>query len=488
MKQLLFLIVISFFVSCKYDKLEIPVDRVADSNFPPEVGKILVNKCATSGCHNSLSRGIAGGLDFSTWDLMFDGGRNGTSVIPYSTDNSYMLYSVNTDSTQGPVLLPTMPYLQPALSQQEYEILLNWIHNGAPDKNGFVKFSDDPNRKKLYIVMQGCDKVAVVDEATKVIVRYIDVGIIPNQIEAPHQVRVSPDGQYWYVVFSFGDILQKFRTSDDSLVGTVNITSSTWNTLIFSNDGQTGYVNGTSAPEVTAVVDLATMSLNSIHPLSSPHGGFVTPDNQYLYLTCQTGNFITKVELPTFDDSKIVLVPGQQITTSSTLDPHEIILTPDGLRYMVSCQKSNEVRVFQLSNDSLLKVINVGSKPQEFALLPSLNKAFVSCTEQFVDVNKKGMIYSIDLDSYALDSIYTGFQPHGLVADDETKLVYVTNLNIDPNGPAPHHVSSCNGRNGNLTIIDAATFSMYRKQLSDGSSFQYKCELLASPYFISLRQ
>ena len=48
-------------------------------------------------------------------DLMFDGGRNGTSVIPYSVDNSYMLYSVNTDSTQGPVLLPTMPYLQAPL-------------------------------------------------------------------------------------------------------------------------------------------------------------------------------------------------------------------------------------------------------------------------------------------------------------------------------------------------------------------------------------
>ncbi len=485
MKQLLFLITLTFFASCKYDKLEIPIDPVAASNFPEEVGKILVNKCATSGCHNSLSRGIAGGLDFSTWDLMFDGGRNGTSVVPYSTDNSYMLYSVNTDSTQGPILLPTMPYLQPALSQIEYEILLNWIHNGAPDKSGFVKFSDDPNRKKLYIVMQGCDKVAVVDEATKVIMRYIDVGNNPNLIESPHQVRVSPDGQFWYAVFINGDILQKYRTSDDQFVGEVNIGPGDWNTLVFNNAGDTGFVNATQAG-FYAVVPLNTMASHLIRTALFPHGGMVTPDGRFLYLTNQNGNTLNKIDLSTFDDSQVQLDP---VITNPTqpYSPHEITLTPDGFRYMVSCQKSNEVRVFQLNNDSLLAVINVGEYPQEFTIMTSLNKVYISCTEAYVDVNKKGLVYSIDLDTYETDSIYVGFQPHGLVADENSKLVYVANLNLDPDGPAPHHVSSCSGRNGNLTIIDATTFSMYRKQLSDGSSFQYKCELLASPYYISLR-
>ena len=318
MKKLHFLLAFLFLLGCKRDSVEVPImpiDPVAASNYPQEIGNILVNKCATSGCHNSLSRGSAGGLDFSTWDLMFDGGRNGTATIPYSVENSYLLYSVNTDTLVGPVLLPTMPYLQDQLSSQEYSALVNWIAAGAPNKDGLIKFSDNPNRKKLYICMQGCDKVAVVDEATKVIMRYISVGVLPNQIEAPHQVRVSPDGQYWYVVFYNGDILQKYRTTDDSLIGTANITSSNWNTMVFSNDGNTAYVNGTTAPEVTAVVDLTSMTLNTLHSISSPHGGFVTPDNQYLYLTCQTGNFITKVELATFDDSKIVLVPGQLPTT-----------------------------------------------------------------------------------------------------------------------------------------------------------------------------
>lgn len=495
MKRLHLLFAFLFLLGCKYDTVEVPttpIDPVAISNYPQEIGNILVNKCATSGCHNSLSRAYAGGLDFTTWDLMFDGGRNGTAVIPYSVENSYLLYSVNTDTLLGPVLLPTMPYLEDHISSQEYSSLVNWIAAGAPNKDGFIKFSDNPNRRKLYIVMQGCDKVAVVDEATKVIMRYVDVGNKPNQIESPHQVRVSPDGQYWYVVFYTGDILQKFRTSDDSFVGEVNITSATWNTLVFSNSGDTGFVNGT-IEGVTAAVDLNSMTLQNLFTISYPHGGLVTPDGRYLYVTSQNGNFLTKVDLstaPFYDNSLVVLVPGASPSTSTgNYDPHEITLTPDGTRYMVSCQAANEVRVFQLDNDSLLAIINVGKFPQEFTVMPSLNKIYVSCTEAPVDASKKGLIYSIDCSTYETDSIYPGFQPHGLAADDNSKLVYVANLNSDPNGPAPHHVSSCSGRNGNLTIINAnsSSMTMYRKQLSDGSSFQYKCELLPAPYFISLR-
>ena len=494
MKKLHFLFVFLFFFSCKYDTLEVPIepiDPVLASNYPTDIGNILVNKCATSGCHNTLSRSYAGGLDFSTWDLMFDGGRNGTSVIPYSIENSYLLFSVNTDTLLGPVLLPTMSYLEEHLSSQEYTTLVNWIAAGAPKKDGFIKFSDNPNRRKLYIVMQGCDKVAVVDEATKVIMRYINVGNNPNQIESPHQVRVSEDGQYWYVVFINGDILQKFRTSDDSLVGEVNITSAAWNTLVFSNSGDTGFVNGT-VEGIIAAVNLNSMTLQNLFTISYPHGGIVSPDGRYMYVTSQNGNFITKVDLstaPFYDNSTIVLVPGAIPSTSAgTYDPHEMTLTPDGTRYMVSCQASNEVRVFQLSNDSLLAVINVGQYPQEFTVMPSLNKVYISCTEAYVDANKKGLVYSIDCSTYETDSIYPGFQPHGVVADDNSKLVYVANLNSDPTGPPPHHASSCGGRNGNLSIIDANTFTMYRKQLSDGNSFQYKCELLPAPYFISLRE
>src|SRR5689334_10118280 len=94
-----FLIVL-FLAACTKDKKD-HLEIINASGYPKEVGDILVNKCATSGCHNTQSAENSDGLDYSTWENLFKGGLNGASVIPYSTDYSYLLYFVNTDSTLG---------------------------------------------------------------------------------------------------------------------------------------------------------------------------------------------------------------------------------------------------------------------------------------------------------------------------------------------------------------------------------------------------
>ena len=114
------IILLFLFGSCTYDK---QVDPLEGSGYPTEVGKIIVNKCATAGCHNSLSRANAGGLDFSTWDLLFEGGRHGRCVIPFSIADSYMLYFINTDSPRGPTLLPTNPKDETPLSNEAFQNL-----------------------------------------------------------------------------------------------------------------------------------------------------------------------------------------------------------------------------------------------------------------------------------------------------------------------------------------------------------------------------
>lgn len=486
-----FLLILSisvFTASCKYDTVEPAV--IDNSGYPEDVAKILVTKCANPSCHSSVGRDDVGGLDFTSWDLLFDGGRNGSSVIPFSPEYSYLLYSVNTDSTRGPRLQPTMPYQAAPLSNEEYNILYNWILNGAKDKNGAVRFTDDPSRRKVYICMQACDKIFVMDAESKVIMRVVDVGNKPNQIEAPHLVRVSPDGLYWYVVFYSGDIIQKFRTSDDQLVGETVIGQGDWNTVIFTPDGKKGYVNGTGLQR-TAEVNLETMTLIRNLTMDYPHGGFITPDGSTLYLTSQNGNFINKVNLVsgTYDVDPIVLIPGQTPSTSSSLDPHEIILSPDGSKYFVSCQRSNEIRVFQRSNDSLLRVINVGTFPQEFGASTTFPYLFVTCTEENVDANKKGKVYVIDYNTLNIvTSIYTGYQPHGIAVNDDERLVYVAHLNYDPNGPAPHHSSTCGGRNGYLSIIDMSSLQLYLHTLKNGSRHLYRCELLPFPYFVSYKR
>ncbi|MFM7217544.1 MAG: c-type cytochrome domain-containing protein, partial [Bacteroidota bacterium] len=305
-----------------------------NGGYPDEVADILLTQCATTGCHTTSNAANAAGIDLSSWDKLFDPGRSGNSVVPSAPQYSYLLYSINTDTNQGPVLSPTMPYNRSPLSSTEYELLYQWIADGARGSNGELKFPDSPSRKKVYVCMQGCDQVAVMDAASRSIMKYVPVGNDPNVIEAPHMVRVSPDGQFWYAVFYSGTVLQKFRTSDDQLVGTVSVGSADWNAIIITPDGRTGFLNGTNAG-ITAVINLETMTQSGSFGLDFPHGGFITLDGNFLYLTSQLGNFITKIDLnsaPFYDSETVLLQPGEIRTTTSRYNAHEISLSPDGTK------------------------------------------------------------------------------------------------------------------------------------------------------------
>ncbi|MFM7729348.1 MAG: hypothetical protein ACKO7B_21800, partial [Flavobacteriales bacterium] len=78
-------------------------------------------------------------------------------------------------------------------------------------------------------------------------------------------------------------------------------------------------------------------------------------------------------------------------------------------------------------------------------------------------------------------------QPHGIAVDDDHELVYVANLNIDSNGPAPHHVSDCGGRNGYVTCINQQTLQLVTIPATSGPPYTFKLEVLRAPYFVSYK-
>ena len=79
--------------ACRADE---PIIDIGASGYPNDVGKIILTKCATPGCHNATSKDASGGFNLSSWDHLFEGGRNGSSIIPYRTDQSFFLFFINT--------------------------------------------------------------------------------------------------------------------------------------------------------------------------------------------------------------------------------------------------------------------------------------------------------------------------------------------------------------------------------------------------------
>ena len=468
--------------SCKND-----IGDTIHGNYPIDIGKIITYNCATSGCHNSQSYQAAAGLNLSSWNDLFLGSNNGSPVIPYNSSFSSLCYFTNTYFELGSQNLPTMPLNQKPLPYDDVRKIKAWVDNGAPDVNGKVMWSDQPTRKKLYAVNQGCDMVTVFDAITQLPMRCINVG---NKIgpDTPHQIKVSADGKYWYVLFVNNNVLQKFRCTDDAHVADIPLTpkaagtgpddATDWNTLTITNDGKRAYCVSWTGSGKIAAVDLEKNKL--IHYLGGqyfPHGIALNKQEDKLYVTAQTGNFMTAIDT-SFSTATQFWLSGVGVNYSSLLDPHDIILSPDGENFLVTCQKSNEVRVYNIAQNKVTHVIPTGVFPQEIVYSKSTGQYYVSCTNDSVSFpNSFGVITKIDGTSYGAVKLKCGFQPHGIAVDESAKLIYVLSRNISSSGPLPHHTSQCVGRNGFVNFVDLSTFSLLPK----------KYELSVDPYYIHAR-
>lgn len=469
-----------FFISaCVKDKTKNAID---EGGYPANIASIMVTKCATAGCHNTASKSGAAGLDFSTWEKAMQGGTGGAAIIPFYHKQSTVFLFCNTYDDLGAKVAPTMPYNATPLSHDEVITLRDWIDNGAPNKDGFVKFSDNPQRHKVYITNQACQLVAVMDAESKLAMRYVEVGTT-GQAGSTHRVMVSPDGSFWCVCSLGGNVVKKYSAVNESFLGQVTIGAGNWNTMAISKDGTIVYVVDQANGKVAAV-DLVNYTLISGAPaegFNTPHGSALSADEKFLYVTGQTGNFIYKIDTATFfSDMQQISVDGNPPVASSSLDIHDILFSPDKSKYFLTCQKSNEVRVMNAANDSLLAAIPVGTFPQEMAFSTSTPYLFVTCMEDVTTfAPNRGSVYVIDYNNFSVvKSLNTGWQPHGVAVDDVNKVAYVANRNATTGGPSPHHTTDCGGRNGYLTLIDLNTLNMVTG---------FKTELSVDPYSCAYR-
>lgn len=472
---------------CRKDE---PVYDLAASGYPQEPGKIILSKCATSGCHTDESKEASAGLSLSSWDKMFEGDHGGAVVIPYSPEYSTLCMFSNVYPDLGITVEPSMPIGGTPLTRDEVMTLKNWIANGAPNAKGEVKFADDPRRKKYYVTNQGCDVVTVFDAATRLQMRYIKVGN-SAAIEAPHNVKITADGNYWCIVSLGGNSLQKYRTADDSYVGEAIIGGGNWNTLTISPDSHYAFAVDFSTQGKVAVVDLTTMSFITYYQgsgiLNQIHGSTISADGHTLWLTCQSGNYVNKLDLDQSDlhippaFNKVILDGTSVPVETGGLRIHELAYTPDYSKYFVTCEGTGEVRVVQASNDSLLGVIPVGTDPVEMSFSQTHPYLFVTCMDDTTSFpGQRGSVAVINYNTNTfVTSLHPGHQPHGLTVDDDHNVVVVANRNVTNAGPAPHHTSVCGGRNGYVTYIDMNTL-----QLVPGA----KTEISVDPYSVGYRR
>lgn len=453
-------------------------------DYPQDIGEIMVGKCAISGCHNTASHLAASGLDLSTWETMMQGSRNGAVNIPFSYGQSSLFLFTNTYPEFGVVVPPSMPFNMPPLSRDEVLAIRYWIGNGSPNAHGKIKFEDNPNRKKYYVVNRGCDLVAVMDAETDLVMRYVKT-TFNFDVEFAEEIHISPDGQYWYAVSKNGEVIGKYRTTDDSYVGSVILNHGKWRSFCITNDSRKAFVLNSRPEGIVAYIDLETMSVVQYY---DNLGMFVFPysvciNGNDLLIGSQTGNMIYKLDvsdpqLPSL--TPVMLQSGQSPDTSSSFNPQRIFVHPTNGSYYVACTGTDQILVYNSADDVIVSTIPVGAGPENLEYSASRDYLFVACTEDTETFNdKRGSIAVIDCATNSvLTTIYSGSQPHGMAVDEVGGRLIVANRNFSQDGPVPHHVTECEGRNGYITYIDLNTLSLIPNK---------RYEVSVDPIYVAIR-
>lgn len=455
-------------LSCQH-KPNVQVAPDEPDHFPPAISKIIQSNCNVSGCHNKASYEVSGGgLLLDSWDHLFDGGNHGAVVVPFSPENSSLLYFINHYPDLGPVpadVSMRMPLNGTPLSREDILTIQNWIAAGAPDDQGAIPFaSDADSRQKIYLAHQGCDFVSVIDADRHVVMRTIPIGKIVT-IEAAYDLKTAADGLA-YVSLWASDAVARINTRTDSLlagveVGTPNNTrlqiSSADNSL-FLTSLYTGTVQRIPSNGQAPAASYGSGLFVNPHAIAAD-AGFDT-----LFVTEQQGNIVYKLPAAGAPSTNITRVSlnGMPPALSGTgmPNPYDIVMAPDHSRYFVSCPGTNDVRVMDARTNKLIKTIPVGRKPQNLAVSrnSSTPYLFVSCEDDTNAVSYyRGAVYLIDYNTLQIVRKIGDrhFMPHAMAVDDRSGMLYVFSRNIDPNGPLPHHNSaSCSGRSGYYSVYD----------------------------------
>ncbi len=391
-------------------------------DYRTHVEPIWLNSCAGSDCHIG---GEQSGLSIASYEELIEGSDFGAVIIPFSPEKSHLFQHINTDTTLGPVATPRMPASRDALPIEQIMTIRRWIAEGARGPDGEVPLSGE-NRARIFVTCQSEDLVATIDRATGLISRFIPVGSRPD-VEAPHNILLSPDGSSFYVVLIASGRVEKYDARTFERLGSVEVGLSP-SQLRITSDGRRLYSSNFDQtfqqPFIYTFESSMTGPVESIDiEGNAPHGITFGAEEKFLYTMNAGSDDISVVDLATREVvARIPITPGSPPAPAGGAlhEPYQSEIASDG-NLWVTCRKSGEVRVVDLSERRVIDSITVGSRP----LIPGLNP---DRSELWVPNQGSNTISVITVASRSVIATITGLNdgPHAVAFTPEGDQVWVT--------------------------------------------------------------
>ncbi len=436
--------------------------------YSQHIQPLFTTGCAVEGCHegvehHALAKSLHGGSELllDSWANAMTGTDGIAQIVPYRASRSHLLQHINSDTLISPTALPSMPagFTFPT---ELRDLVIRWINNGAKNDDGSVAYTAQPTRGWAYVTNQGEDLTAVIDLDRNKISRYITTGVDNTNAappNAPHNVVVDRQNQFYYVNLIGGSKLQKFRVADNVKVGELATGLNSPAQVALTKNGDTAYVSNFE----NAKTNITVVNTNSMTKLTDignaamlkPHGISITPDYKYVLVSNSLSDNVTVIQT---SDNSIVktipisgAVPALPVGYQFQFEPYQSTVTPDSKFAYVTCRKSGEVRVIDLTQMKVIDSIKTGT----FSLIPAItpNGAYV-----FVTNRNSNSVSAINTATRTIEFTIAdiGVEPHGIAVSKDGKYVYVSCENLGVSEP-PHHATTGGKKPSFLKVIDIAS-------------------------------
>jgi DNA-binding beta-propeller fold protein YncE len=175
-------------------------------------------------------------------------------------------------------------------------------------------YAQPAHRYLLYVASEAADRLTLLrfDGTTLRIEREVDTGVMPVEIDGPHGLGFSPDGQSFFVSLAHGlpnGALWKYSTSTNRPIGQVTLGMFPA-TLQVSPSGEFVYVvnfnlHGNPVPSSVSVVHADTMlELARIQTCRMPHGSRFNALGTRHYSVCMMDDIVVEIDTATLRVSR----------------------------------------------------------------------------------------------------------------------------------------------------------------------------------------
>ena len=221
-----------------------------------------------------------------------------------------------------------------------------------------------------------------------VVDRVVPVGIMPTDIDGPHNITGAPDGKSYYVTIAHGTpfgSLWKLDARRDSLLGRAQVELFP-TTISLTPDGQFAFVANSDfhgdhpRTNVVSVVHTPTMNkITDIPACDMPHGVKVNHAGTRIYVSCMHSDEILQLDVATFGIARraktgeghamAMTGPGHHgpsapapapAAAGKECSPTFVSVSPDDSRLYIACNYGNSVQVWDAARLIRIAEIPVG--------------------------------------------------------------------------------------------------------------------------------